>query len=152
MYFPRNTRTTSLPSSRLNLCPFQYTVKTFFKLFGWRFAQDSPKALPFAASLSAFVVALDVRKLKLNSLDPWIPTLKPEAGLTQHRKIPRCGHIVWGQTPRGSVNITETHQPANGSMGIHMHPTSVFALTKCPNYLCGFDARFGNFNYCKASV
>ena len=39
------------------------TVKAVFRLLGWRFAEDGPKAPPFCDSLVALGVELDVSKL-----------------------------------------------------------------------------------------
>ena len=40
-----------------------YTVKAVFRLLGWRFAKDGPKAPPFCSSLVALGVELDVSQL-----------------------------------------------------------------------------------------
>ena len=39
------------------------TVKAVFRLLGWRFAEDGPKAPPFCSSLVALGVELDVSHL-----------------------------------------------------------------------------------------
>ena len=40
-----------------------YTVKAVFRLLGWRFAEDGPKAPPFSSNLVALGVQLDVSEL-----------------------------------------------------------------------------------------
>ena len=52
----------SLAESR-EAASVDYTVKTVFRLLGWRFAEDGPKAPPFCDSLVALGVELDVSKL-----------------------------------------------------------------------------------------
>ena len=45
-----------------------FTVKAVFRLLGWRFAEDGPKAPPFSSSLVALGVQLDVSKLHQGSV------------------------------------------------------------------------------------
>ena len=52
----------SLAESR-EAASVDYTVKTVFRLLGWRFAEDGPKAPPFCDGLVALGVEVDVSKL-----------------------------------------------------------------------------------------
>ena len=52
----------SLAESR-KAASVDYTVKAVFRLLGWRFAEDGPKAPPFCDNLVALGVELDVSKL-----------------------------------------------------------------------------------------
>ena len=45
-----------------------FTVKAVFRLLGWRFAEDGPKAPPFSSSLVALGVQFDVSKLHQGSV------------------------------------------------------------------------------------
>ena len=45
-----------------------HTVKSVFKLLGWKFAEDGPKAPPFNAKLNALGVCLDVTNLHVGTV------------------------------------------------------------------------------------
>ena len=46
------------------LASVDFTVKAVFKLLGWKFAQDGPKAPPFSPSLKALGISIDVSELR----------------------------------------------------------------------------------------